>query len=294
MMRTATVAEGLAFPEGPRWREGRLWLTDQHARAVQAMTPDGRLDTVARTPDLPGGLGWLPDGTLLAVQMTERRLVAVTPAGLRTYAELSGLASWHCNDMVADHHGRVYVGNFGFDLHGGAPPAPAELVLVPPGGAPEAFAADLVFPNGSAITPDGGTLLVAETFAHRVTAFGLDPGGRAASRAVWAELGDATPDGICLDAAPCGWPRPPPASCCGCAAAARWLTAAPPSARPTPACWAAPTGAPSTSAARRPTIPRRPWRAGAGASRRSGSRSPGQGCRRTPGPRSPAEISRPR
>jgi len=208
------VAQGLAFPEGPRWHEDRLWFTDQHGRAVYAMDSEGNLDIVIHTKDLPGGLGWLPDGTMVVVYMTARRLMRLSGTTLTEHADLSELASFHCNDMVADRQGRIYVGNFGFDLHGGASVRNAEIILVDADGSPELFTKDVVFPNGSAITPDGGTLLVAETFAHRITAFRLDPEGRLSSRDAfakdtWAELGPATPDGICLDADDALWMASP-------------------------------------------------------------------------------------
>jgi len=207
--RAQTAVQGLAFPEAPRWHEDRLWFTDQHGRAVHAMDTEGRLETIVRTKDLPGGLCWLPDGTALVVYMTERRLMRLSGSKLTEYADLSRHASFHCNDMVADGLGRVYVGNFGFDLHGGAPVRDAEVLVVDVDGEVEVFTRDVVFPNGSVITPDGQTLLVAETFAHRITAFQLDARGRTQSRAVWADLGDATPDGICLDAENALWVASP-------------------------------------------------------------------------------------
>jgi sugar lactone lactonase YvrE len=192
-------ATGLAFPEGPRWHNNRLWFTDQHARRIYAMQTSGALQTVAHTPDLPGGLGWLPDGTLLVVYMTQRQIMLLSGTALRPYADLSQHARFHCNDMVVDAVGRVYAGNFGFDLHGGEAMHTTEIVLVDSDGTIEPFATDLVFPNGSVITSDGRQLLVAETFAHRITAFDLTSDGRLQSRWVWAELDEATPDGICLD-----------------------------------------------------------------------------------------------
>ena len=196
---TEISATGLAFPEGPRWHDDRLWFTDQHARRIYAMQASGALQTVAHTSDLPGGLGWLPDGTLLVVYMTQRRIMRLSGTKLHPYADLSQHARFHCNDMVVDAVGRVYAGNFGFDLHGGAAMRATEIILIDSDGAIEPFATDVVFPNGSVITPDGTQLLVAETFAHRISAFDLDSDGRLQSRWVWAELGEATPDGICLD-----------------------------------------------------------------------------------------------
>ncbi len=203
------VATGLAFPEGPRWHEDRLWFTDQHARRIYAMQTSGALERVAQTTDLPGGLGWLPDGTLLVVYMTERRIMRLSGGQLHLYADLSQLARFHCNDMVVDAAGRIYAGNFGFDLHAGEALRNTEIVLVDCDGRLETFATEVVFPNGSVITPDGQRLLVAETFAHGVSEFHLDRRGRMASRRRWADLGEATPDGICLDQEEALWVASP-------------------------------------------------------------------------------------
>jgi carbohydrate kinase (thermoresistant glucokinase family) len=207
--RSEALVQGLAFPEAPRWHAHRLWFTDQHARAVCAVSPDGALETITATDDLPGGLGWLPDGSLLVVFMTQRRIMRFADGHLRLYADLSGLASFHCNDMLVDPQGRVYAGNFGYDLHRGAPVSPAELVRVGRDGTVDVAAGDLVFPNGCALTPDGRTLLVAETFAHRITAFDVSEDGGLDNRRVWAELDGHTPDGICLDAIGALWVASP-------------------------------------------------------------------------------------
>ncbi|MCU7829287.1 MAG: SMP-30/gluconolactonase/LRE family protein [Candidatus Thiodiazotropha sp. (ex Myrtea sp. 'scaly one' KF741663)] len=189
------------FPEAPRWRDGWLWFTDQHARRVVRVNPQGENETLVTLDDLPGGLGWLPDGRLVVVSMTKRQVLVLKNATLHTYADLSTLASFHCNDMLVDQQGRCYVGNFGYDLHGGDAQRPAELILVESDGHARIVADDLIFPNGCALTPDGGTLLVAETFASRITAFNVKPDGSLSHRRIWAKLGDAYPDGICLDPA---------------------------------------------------------------------------------------------
>ena len=204
-LATEVLVEGLAFPEAPRWRGGWLWFTDQHARTVSRVNPDGRHEVIATTDDLPGGLGWLPDGTLLVVHMTERRIMRLGEDGLTPYADLSTFASFHCNDMVVDERGRIYAGNFGFDLHGGADVSDAELLLVDTDGTVECLADDLVFPNGCVLAPGGRTLLVAETFAHRISELALDADGRIVNRSLWADLDLATPDGICLDADGAVW-----------------------------------------------------------------------------------------
>jgi len=208
------LAAQLMFPEAPRWHEGKLWFTDQHAQQVLTVNLAGDVAVVAATDDLPGGLGWLTDGSLAVVAMTRRQILRLTADGLELYADLSDLASFHCNDMLIDAHGRAYVGNFGYDLHGGAAIAPAELILVAVDGHARVVAEDLVFPNGMVIAPNGGppdgsTLIVAETFASRLTAFDIDADGSLGNRRTWAELGAAVPDGICLDADGAVWVASP-------------------------------------------------------------------------------------
>jgi sugar lactone lactonase YvrE len=197
---TSVLLDGLAFPEGPRWREGKLWFSDMHDDRVMTVDLEGRSETVVEVPGRPSGLGWLPDGHLLVVSMTDRRLLRLDPGGLTQVADLSALASFHCNDMVADVHGRAYVGNFGYDVHGGAPVKNAALVLVAPGGEARVVADDLRFPNGMVITPDGRTLVVGETLGQRLTAFDIEDDGSLGGRRVWAQLERVLPDGICLDA----------------------------------------------------------------------------------------------
>jgi sugar lactone lactonase YvrE len=205
------LLDGLVFPEGPRWHDGKLWFSDMHAHRVMTVDLAGRADTVCEVPGQPSGLGWLPDGRLLVVSMTDRRLLRLDPGGLTLVADLASLASFHCNDMVVDARGRAYVGNFGFDLHARAPFKPADLVLVPPGGAPRVVARELAFPNGCVITPDGKTLIVGESGAARLTAFTIEPDGSLVERRVWAALAEAKviPDGICLDAEGAIWVASP-------------------------------------------------------------------------------------
>jgi len=209
------LLDGLRFVEGPRWHGDRLWFSDMHAGVVMAVDLDGRAETIVAVPHEPSGLGWLPDGRLLVVSMQDRRLLRLDPEGLVLVADLTPFATFHCNDMVVDGRGRAYVGNFGFDLHARAPVAPANLVLVHPDGRAEIAAKDLMFPNGTVITPDGRTLIVGESFAARLTAFDVADDGRLSNRRVWAALeaspsgGTAVPDGICLDAEGAIWVASP-------------------------------------------------------------------------------------
>ena len=204
------LLDGLAFPEGPRWHEGRLWFSDMHDLRVRTLDLDGKSDVVVEVPHAPSGLGWLPDGRLLVVSMEDRRLLRLEPQGrLVQHADLSGLATYHCNDMVTDARGRSYVGNFGYDIHTGAPQRDAEIVLVEADGLARVAAAGLKFPNGTVITPDGRTLIVGESAAARLTAFDIADDGSLTGKRTWAKLEGAVPDGICLDAEGCVWVASP-------------------------------------------------------------------------------------
>ena len=209
MMQTTTLIDGLCFGEGPRWHEGRLWFSDMHAHKVHAVDAAGHCETVAEFDGQPSGLGWLPDGRLLVVSMLDRKLLSFSDGEGKEYADLSGLASFSCNDMVVDKSGRAYVGNFGFDLVNKAPPRMAEIILVQPDGEVQIVADELSFPNGTVITPDGGTLIVGESMAGRLTAFTINDDGLLNDRREFARLTGAVPDGICLDEAGGIWVASP-------------------------------------------------------------------------------------
>ena len=206
---TKLLLDGLAFPEGPRWRDGRLWFSDMHDHRVLTVDLDGKVETVARVPACPSGLGWLPDGRLLVVSMHDRRLLRLDPGGLVLHADLAPLARHHCNDMVVSAAGRAYVGNFGFDYEKESPRT-TELICVEPDGSARVVADELMFPNGPVITPDGRTLVVGESFAARLTAFDLGADGGLSNRRVFAPLEGRVPDGICLDAEGAIWVASPP------------------------------------------------------------------------------------
>lgn len=203
------LLEGLAFPEAPRWHEEQLWFSDLTARRIMRVGLDRKVKTFAQVPGQPSGLGWSPDGKLLAVSMTDRRLLRFESGGPVVVAELSELAPFHCNDMVVDEKGRAYVGNFGFDLPAKAELKSTVLILVTPEGRASVVAQDLAFPNGMVISADGKTLIVAETFAARLTAFTVASDGSLSARRVWAKLEGAVPDGICLDAEGAVWVASP-------------------------------------------------------------------------------------
>jgi len=223
--QTQVLAEGIYFGEGPRWHEGRLWFSDFYAQAVKSASPGGDVRTEFEIDDRPSGLGWTPDGSMLIVSMTKRQLLRRTPDGrISVHAELGGVADFHCNDMVVDAQGRAYVGNFGFDLDVEltsrgvesvlADHPTARLALVLPDGQVRVAAADMHFPNGSVITPDGRTLIVGETLGARLTAFDIAADGSLSGRRVWAETAPRPPDGIALDAEGAIWIANPVAPEC--------------------------------------------------------------------------------
>lgn len=199
------LIDGLVFPEGPRWHDGRLFFSDMHDKRVLACDESGQSELIVEVPACPSGLGWLPDGRMLVVSMEDRRLLRLDPGGLTEVADLKRLATYHCNDMVVDRHGRSYVGNFGYDLHGGGEPRMACIVCVYPDGTARIAADDLMFPNGTVITPDGKTLIVGESMGMRLTAFDVAADGALSNRRVFAQLDGAVPDGICLDAEGAVW-----------------------------------------------------------------------------------------
>jgi sugar lactone lactonase YvrE len=195
-------AEGLDFGEGPRWHDGRLWLSDFWPHQVLSFGPTGDRRVELELDDRPSGLGWLPDGELLVVAMASRQ---VRRADGSVHGDLSAIATGDANDMVVDARGNAYVGNFGFDMEGGQKPAFAALALVRPDGSVEVAAADLKFPNGSVITPDGRTLVVGESMGGCYTAFAIQDDGTLADRRTWAETPGRAPDGCALDAEGAIW-----------------------------------------------------------------------------------------
>jgi len=211
-----TLIDGLCFGEGPRWHDGALWLSDMHGQVVLKVSSSGETETVIELEDeQPSGLGWMPNGDLLVVGMSRRQVLRYDGTSLSVHADLADLASFHCNDMVVDDQGRAYVGNFGFDLAAGAKPQLAELIMIDPNGTPKIVDNEMKFPNGSVITADGSTLIVAETFGGRLTAFDRNSDGELSNRRVWAELPEkAVPDGICLDAGGGVWSASPTTNEC--------------------------------------------------------------------------------
>jgi sugar lactone lactonase YvrE len=197
-----TLVSGLAYPECPRWHDGALWLSDQHDGTVLRISPSGATEVVVTVPGGPAGLGWTTDGTLLVVSMHDHALLTFDGSDLRTVADLSGFHPGLSNDMVIDEAGRAYIGNIGFDFYAGEEPRTTVLAMVEDGRV--SVAADgLLVPNGMVI--DGPVLVVAESFAHRLTAYDRAADGQLSGRRVFADLGEEIPDGICLDAEGAVW-----------------------------------------------------------------------------------------
>jgi sugar lactone lactonase YvrE len=213
-----TLAQGIYFGEGPRWHEGRLWLSDFYASRVCSVSLAGDLQAELELEGRPSGLGWLPDGSLLVVRMELREVWRRWPDGrFERHADLTGHSAFLCNDMVVDGQGRAYVGNFGFDLDAelrargpesviGDHPTTVLALVQPDGTVSDAAPGEkFSFPNGMVITPDGGTLIVGETLGGRLTAFDIADDGTLTNRREWAPTWPRVPDGICLDASGAVW-----------------------------------------------------------------------------------------
>jgi sugar lactone lactonase YvrE len=220
MSTFTTLLDGLSFTECPRWRDGRLYFSDRYTRRVLAASLDGSVETYARTDGLPAGIGFLPDGRLLISSMLDRKVLRRESEGaIVEHADLSALAPGYLNDMLVDHEGYAWVGNFGFDLFAGEPACSTALIRVAPDGTPSIAAQNLAFPNGTVFTPNGHTLIIAETLANRLSAFTVS-NCELGERRTWAAFGDppattdvgkileqadVAPDGICLDAEGAVW-----------------------------------------------------------------------------------------
>ncbi len=187
--RLRTLLEGGAFFESPRWYDGRWWVSDFYRHLVLSVSASGESREVLEVEGQPSGLGWMPDGSMLVVSMRVHRILRWSAdRGPAQHADVSEYCGGYLNDMVVDTQGRAYVGNFGFDLMGGSDPAMANLIRVDPDGSASVAAAELLFPNGAVITPDGKTLIVGETAGARYTAFTINTDGSLSDRRVWAQL----------------------------------------------------------------------------------------------------------
>ncbi len=205
MPEPKVLMTGIALGESPRWHDGRLWFSDWVAQEIIAVDLEGRSEVVVRMSSMPFCFDWLPDGRLLIVSGREGRLLRREPDGsLVTHADLTSISALPWNDIVVDGRGNAYVNNIGFNFPGGDF-APGILALVTPGGSTQQVADGFAFPNGMAVTPDNSTLILAESYASRLTAFDVASDGSLSNQRVWATIDKSAPDGICLDAEGAVW-----------------------------------------------------------------------------------------
>jgi sugar lactone lactonase YvrE len=186
------LAKGFCFGEGPRWFEGLLWFSDMLGEAVHTADMRGSLTTLPLPGHSPSGLGFRPDGSLLIASTEDRQVLRYDGETVTTIADLSDMAPANLGDMVIDDAGRAYIGSQAFT--GGI------IVRLDPDDSATVAAEDLEFPNGMVITPDGKTLIVAESTGRRLTAFTIGDNGALSDRRVFADGLDGPPDGIALDA----------------------------------------------------------------------------------------------
>lgn len=205
MAEIRTLLSDLVFVESPRWHAGRLWFSDWGARTVLAVDLEGHSEVVARMQSMPFCVDWTHDNRLLIVAGREAKVLELQrDRSMPVLADLSGLSRHPWNEIVVHPSGNSYVNNIGFDFPGGEV-QPGTIALVTPDGSARQVADGLMFPNGMAITPDGSTLIVAESYGGRLTAFNIEDNGALTNRRIWADLGGAPPDGICLDSEGAVW-----------------------------------------------------------------------------------------
>jgi sugar lactone lactonase YvrE len=205
MAELQILMSGLAFPESPRWHDDRLWFSDWGAHEVIAVDLEGKSEVIARVASFPMCIDRLPDGRLLIVSASEGILLRREPDGsLVTHGDLTGLAEHKWNDIVVDGRGNAYVNNTGFDFPGGEF-APGIVALVTADGSARQVAEGVAFPNGMVVTPDNSTLIVAESYGSKLTAFDIAADGSLSNGRLWADLEGGIPDGICLDAENAIW-----------------------------------------------------------------------------------------
>ena len=207
MPEVQTLMTGLVFGEQPRWHEDRLWFSDWGTQEVIAVDLEGNDEMILQGRSFPLCVDWLPDGRLLVVSAREGLLLRRESDGsLVTHGDLTGLSDPPPgNELVVDGRGNAYVNGGGFDLMAGEEFAPGIIALVSPDGSARRVADGIAFPNGMVVTADDSTLIVAESYAGRLTGFDIAADGGLSNRRVWADLQDGAPDGICLDAENAVW-----------------------------------------------------------------------------------------
>lgn len=210
MAEIETLVDGRAFLEGPRWRDGALFVSDMHAHEVLRVTADGAAEVVAEVSGSPSALGWLPDGHMLIVSMDDRKLLRLEDGAVTEAADCSTVAPNEINDMVVDRHGHAFISQFGFDFHGGEKLRAAPVLRVDPDGSVHEVSDGLRMANGMVVTSDGRTLVVAESAGRRLVGFDLAADGSLSNQRVWADLRRATTRtaSASTQRTRCGWPVP--------------------------------------------------------------------------------------
>ena len=199
------LAEDFIFLEGAKWRDDRLWVSDVFDHKVYRLGLNGEREKIADVPNRPSGLGFMPDGTLIVASSKDFRLYRIAEGKIEEYADLTPHVGGHVNDFTIDHAGRIYVGNFGYDYDGGEAVRSTHIHRVDPDGTISIAASDIEFPNAMVIINNGRTLVVAETWRGKLTAFDLSPEGALSNRSTFADLAPRQPDGICADAEGAIW-----------------------------------------------------------------------------------------
>src|SRR5260221_131967 len=202
-----TLMTGITFGESPRWHDDRLWFSDWGTQEVIAVDLEGKSEVIVHVqfPSFPMCIDFLPNGRLLVISARDRLLLRMEPDGsLVIYADLTGLSDHPWNEIVVDGRGNAYLNNIGFDFPGGEF-APGIIALVTPDGSTRQIADGVAFPNGMVVTPDNATLILAESYGKRLTAFDIAADGSLSNRRVLADLDGGFPHGICLDAENAVW-----------------------------------------------------------------------------------------
>jgi sugar lactone lactonase YvrE len=209
------VAEGFRFPECPRWHDGRLYFSDFYGKTVYVVGDDEVAVALCAVENRPGGLGFTTDGQLLIASQADRRILRLTEDGRLVHAaDVSAMSKPPLNDMLVDYRGRAYIGTIGSDIRVGEPIVGCELLLVDTDGSVSVIADDLILPNGIALSQDGKSLYVSESFGFAIWQFDVDEAGRVSNRREFVRFrerlprptmeglvatGAIIPDGICLD-----------------------------------------------------------------------------------------------
>lgn len=199
-LTSSTLISGFGYLEAPRWRDGKLWVSDLQSRCVHTITLDARAEKVFESPETPIGLGF-SNGSLRVVASDTRKLLTVVDGAVEDRVDLRDLAVVAANDMAIAPGGQAYVSHFGYDLFGGDAPEPTGLIMVAPDGTARLTGGGLIFPNGVAVDASGTTLVVAESFAYRLTAFDIAPDGELTNGRTFVQFESEQEmvDGICID-----------------------------------------------------------------------------------------------